>query len=278
MTITTPGIYPGIAEETYHGDTDLAPKLGRSLSASGAKVLLDCPARYHWQRTHRVYKDVFDKGTIAHKLVLRSDDDRIRVADTYEWKPWQTWNPWKAEHRANGLIPIHRGDLLDASRMAAAVRRHKVASRLFSEGRPELSLYWIDEDTGVTCRGRLDWLRDDCIVDLKTTHKADDRNITKQSASFGYAMAADWYRRGVKALTGEWLPFIHVFVESEQPHIVHVTRLDDEFLAIGSEMNDKALTLFAECVAKDEWPGYNPDGITFIGAPGWLANEYLEME
>lgn len=270
MTITDPGIYPGIDEKVYHADTNLTPTLGRSLSSSGAKTILDCPARYQNERENPVFKDVFDRGTIAHKLILGSDDNRIRVADTYEWKPWQKWNPWKDEHRQNGLIPIHRGDLLAASRMAAAVRRHPVASAIFSEGKPELSLYWIDPDTGVTCRGRTDWLRDNAIVDLKTINRADVRTITRQCADYGYAQQADWYRRGVHALTGDWLPYVHVFVENERPHIVHVTQLDEDFLDYGSSRNDEALQVFAQCESTGEWPAYNPNGITLIAAPAWL--------
>lgn len=270
MTVTTPGIFEGIDEKVYHADRDLAPELGRSLSSTGAKTILDCPARYMWERENPVEKDVFDRGTIAHKLILRSADDRIRVADTYEWKPWQTWNPWKADHRTNGLIPIHRGDLLAASRMASAVRRHPVASAIFSEGKPELSMYWIDPETGVTCRGRIDWLRPNAIVDLKTIYKADERTITRQCADHGYAQQADWYRRGYHALTGEWLPYVHVFVENEQPHIVHVTQLDDDFLAYGKARNDEALQIFAQCESSDDWPAYNPTDITLIAAPAWL--------
>lgn len=267
--IEAPGFF-SIDERAYHEDKSLAPTLGRSLSSSGAKTILDCPARYQWEREHPRFKDVFDKGTIAHKLILRSDDDRIRVADTYEWKPWQKWNPWKDEHRANGLIPIHRGDLLDASRMAAAVRRHPIASAIFSEGEPERSLYWIDERTGVTCRGRMDWIRSNAIVDLKSINQADVKTITRQCADYGYAQQADWYRRGVHALTGEWLPYVHVFVESTPPHIVHVTQLDDDFLEIGARRNDAALDLFSECESSGEWPAYNPDDITLITPPPWL--------
>lgn len=267
--ITGPG-FAAIEEQDYHADRSLAPELGRSLSASGAKALLDCPARYKWHREHPVQKDTFDRGTIAHRLILRSDDNRIRVADTYEWKPWQKWNPWKDDHRANGLVPIHRGDLLAASKMAAAVRRHRIAAAIFSQGRPEVSMYWIDERTGVTCRGRIDWLRDNAIVDLKTINRADVRTITRQSVDYGYAAAAAHYRRGVHALTGQWLPFVHVFVENEEPHLVHVVQLSDDFLTWGEERMDAALDLFAECESSGHWPAYSPDDITLIDPPAWL--------
>ena len=271
MTITAPGIYADIDEQTYHADRNLAPHLGRSLSSSGAKTILDCPARYIWERGNPRTKDVWDRGTIAHELILRGGDARIRVADTYEWKPWQTWNPWKEKVRAERLVPIHRGDLLAASKMARSVRRHAVASRIFTQGLPEQSLYWIDPDTGVTCRGRVDWLRDNAIVDLKTISRADVRTITRQSNDYGYAQQADFYRRGIHALTGEWLPFVHVFVESEAPHFVHVVQLSDAFLEIGSARNDRALALFAECESSGEWPSYADTDITLIDPPAWAS-------
>ena len=69
--IDSPGIYADLDERTYHGDAHLAPHLGRSLSATGAKTILDCPARYHWERSHPVHKDAFDVGTLAHELRRR---------------------------------------------------------------------------------------------------------------------------------------------------------------------------------------------------------------
>ena len=62
------------------------------------------------------------------------------------------------------------------------------------------------------------------VVDLKTISKADPRTITRQSYDYGYAQQADFYRRGIHAVTGQWLPFVHVFVESDEPHIVHVAQ------------------------------------------------------
>ncbi len=270
MRITEPGFYD-LPETDYHADRSLAPTLGRSLSSTGAKTILDAPARYMWEREHPKHKDAWDVGTIAHKLILRSDDNRIRVADAYDWKKWQTWNPWKEEQRAAGLVPIHRGDLLAASKMATAIRHHPVASAIFTEGRPEVSFYWIDAATGVTCRGRVDWLRDNAIIDLKTINRADVKTITRQSADHGYAQQADFYRRGIYARTGQWLPFVHVFVENEAPHIVHVVQLSDDFLDIGAARNDRAIEIFAECESTGQWPAYSEHDITLIHPPAWLS-------
>lgn len=266
VTISEPGLYD-IAETDYHADNHLAPELGMSLSSTGAKAILDCPARFHWQRTHRVEKDAFDKGTIAHALILNNPDPRLRIVDCYGWTLKKDQEARKAI-RADGNVAVSRADLLAASKMARAVRRHRLASAIFSEGKAEQSFYWIDEATGVTCRGRVDWLRDNAIVDLKTISKADPRTITRQSYDYGYAQQADFYRRGIHAVTGQWLPFVHVFVESDEPHIVHVAQLDEDFLAIGSDRNDQALALYAECQSSDHWPAYGDD-ITLISPPAW---------
>ena len=55
------------------------------LSASGMKLLLDCPARYRWEMDHPVVKDVYDFGSIVHRLVLNSGPDIVPV-DADSWR------------------------------------------------------------------------------------------------------------------------------------------------------------------------------------------------
>jgi hypothetical protein len=47
--ITKPGIYPGVPDEVYHAD----PVEGGSLSSTGARKILDCPAKFKWERDTR---------------------------------------------------------------------------------------------------------------------------------------------------------------------------------------------------------------------------------
>ena len=68
-----------------------------------------------------------------------------------------------------GKVPVHRGDLL-AVADRRAVRRHPLAGAvLLASGEPEVSFYWIDAATGVTCRARVDWLvPGKALIDVKT--------------------------------------------------------------------------------------------------------------
>jgi hypothetical protein len=265
--ITEPGLYDGLEEATYHADTNLAPDLGRSLSASGAKVLLKSPARFHYERTHPSdATQAMDVGSVAHELILRTGT-RILVVDAYDWRAKANQQA-RDKARAEGVAAIHRGELRQAARMAAAIRRHPLASAIFSEGKPEVSLYWIDEGTGVTCRGRIDWLRDNAIVDLKTAADASPSGFAKAAANFGYRESMAHYANGVEALTGRRLPVVLVVVEKEPPFLVGVYTLTDDDLDWGSQRMDDALRLYAECESSGEWPGYSTE-IEPLSFPRW---------
>lgn len=270
--ITHPGIYAGIDETVYHADSDLAPELGRSLSQSGAKTLLASPARFAWERDHgRPPKDAYDLGTLVHALVLRSRDDRIRVVDARDWKTKRAQEA-RDEARAAGMVPVLRSQLLDASRVARAVRRHPLAGAMFRGGRAEVSLYWIDDETGVTCRGRIDYVHPGGLVDLKTTTygRGDLDVFGRSAASYDYPMQAAVYSDGWEALTGVRLPFVTVVVEVDPPYMITVGQYDDDDLDAGRARWRTALSVYAERESSGVWDDPLTD-IPTIPIPAWYA-------
>lgn len=268
--ITEPGVYQ-VPETDYHAGQNLAPRLGRSLSATACKTLLANPARFLYERDHgRPPKDIYDIGTLAHELILRGGDDRLVVVDAYDWRGKAAQEAKRAAH-AERKVPVHRGDLLAATALARSVRRHSLASAILSEGQPEQSIYWLDEETGVTCRGRIDWLRDNAIVDVKTTTYGgtDAGAFGRAAASFDYPLQAAHYQDGIEALTGRRLPFLFIVVEKEPPYFVRVHQLTDYDLEVGRERAREARHLFAE---------YESNGYPDVGAdiettplPGWYG-------
>jgi hypothetical protein len=271
--ITEPGLYRGIPEDVYHGDSDLAPELGRSLSQSGAKTLLaQGPERFAWERENgRPPKDAFDIGGLTHELVLRGGDNRIRIVDAYDWRTKAAQQAKRDAHK-DRLTPCHRGDLLQASRVACAVKAHALAGPILSEGEPEVSLYWIDAETGVTCRGRIDWLRDNALVDLKTVGRYGDAvpaKFGRSAASFDYPMQAAFYSDGYYALTGVRLPFLTIAVELDPPHFVTVGWYSDDDLEIGRERMRQALAIYAERESSGVWA--DPPEIQTIPLPGYYG-------
>jgi hypothetical protein len=221
-----------------------------------------------------------DVGSAAHKLVL-GVGDAIVVVEANDWRTNAAKDARK-EAWAAGRIPILTEDWEMVEAMAAAVLEHPVASRLFdpAHGKPEQTLVWQDDASGVTCRARLDWLptvtagRRLVVPDYKTAWSAKPHAFGGSAAKYGYHMQAAWYLDGVRALCGVTDPaFVFVVQEKEPPYLVNVVELDPFALHIGAVRNQEARTLFARCVESGEWPGFGPE-VEMVGLPRWAEFEF----
>jgi hypothetical protein len=269
--IDEPGFYPDLSNEDYQSDALVAPELGRTLSSSGVKRILDLPARFAWERENgRAPKDAFDLGSTAHAIALRNG--KVHVVDAYDWRG-KADQATKKRLRAEGKVVVHRGEFKQAAAMARAVRLHPLAGAILSQGRPEVSYYWTDPETGVTCRARADWLREgtgaDCIADLKTAQDASADGFGKSIANFGYALSAVHYLDGYEALTGRRIPFYLIAVETAAPHFVQVHEIPHDWLEDAAEKVREARALFAHCESTGQFPGYAADQIVTPTRPRW---------
>ena len=276
--VIVPGVYD-IPEDAYHAD----PVPGGSLSSSGARKLLppSCPAIFrHEQLNPPGPKKVFEIGSAAHKLVLGSGPELVLV-DKDRWDDKDT-KAKVADIRARGAIPLKRPEYEQVHGMAAALRRHRVAASLFNpdHGRPEQTLIWQDEDTGVWCRARLDWLPFAAagrliIPDYKTARSASSVAIAKTVYEHGYHQQAEWYVRGARTLglADEQAAFVFVCQEKDAPYLVNLAQLDENALSVAAQRNRRAMETYADCAATGVWPGYPDHVIHEIALPAWATRE-----
>jgi hypothetical protein len=280
VIVDAPGLY-SISESAYHLD----PVPGGSLSASGAKRLLECPAKFRWEQTHPVHKSVYDLGHAAHKYVLNEGAD-IREIDAANYLT-KAAKEAKKDAYAAGMIPLLTHEHETVKAMAAMIRRHPIASILFdpANGTPEQSIFWFDEEFGVMRRSRLDWLPNPqsngrlIIVDYKSAASADPNVISRSVASFDYHMQDDTYREAVQAvgLGGDDTAFLFVFQERTPPYLVTVVELDAEARQVGHERNRRALEIYRDCSASGYWPGYS-DSIELISLPKWATYQHAKED
>ncbi len=257
-------------EDEYHAHP--------ALSVSSAKKLLppSCPAIFKHERDNgQGHKRVFDFGHAAHLVVLGAGPE-LHVIDAEDYKT-KAARQKRDDAYARGEVPVLMDEFNTVQAMAAALRRHPLASSLFAEGGlAEQSLFWTDPYTGVACRARLDWLSHR-IVDYKTTTSANPAQIAKAVDSFGYHMQAAWYLEGAIGLdvVPEDAEFLFVFQDKNPPHLVTVVELDETALKIGHDRNQYAREIYRDCLEADVWPAYSND-IERISLPAWAQRRHFE--
>lgn len=161
-------------------------------------------------------------------------------------------------------------------RIGEAVLSHEIGGNLIRgfEGAAEETIQWIDEETGVACKGRLDRIvtidGQPWIVDLKTTEDARSDEFAKSLARFSYHWQAAFYLDGVRA-SGCWGDpggFLFVCVEKKPPHAVAIYSASEAAVHYGREGYRAALRRYLLCAETNEWPGYAPE-VTEIDLPRW---------
>ena len=273
------GIHDTVDELEYH-----AAEGEPSLSVSGAKRILDSPARFKWERENPPKKKVFDFGHAAHAKVLGVGLDIVTVpldlcAKNGAWSTAEA-KAFVAEAEAAGTVVLKPSEVEVVDAMAEALKSNTEAMRLLSQGTPEQSICWRDEETKLLLRGRSDWtttLGDlPIIVDYKTCDDANPDRFRWEAGKWGYHQQDAWYREGYEILTGSPHGFVFIAQEKKAPYFSSVVEIDDEAREIGDQRNKVARRIFLDCMTRDEWPAF--PGITRVSVPNARpAKEYTNV-
>jgi hypothetical protein len=274
--------------DRYHADDLLLGADAPSLSASIANILVNrSPA--HARAAHpklnpdlvREESDKFDIGTAAHSVLLQGVD----LVEVVPFSDWRT-NEAKARREAaryEGRIALLTDQSERVWGMVDAIRKqladHAARPPLFTDGKPEQTLVWED-DHGVVCRARLDWLRDDytAIDDLKTTSaSADPAKWTRTMYGMGCDVQVAFYMRGVERLTGIKPVFRYVVAETYPPFALSVVDLAPSAIALAEDKVQTAIDLWAACLEADRWPAYC-EQVASIELPTFEELRWLERE
>lgn len=148
--------------------------------------------------------------------------NRLRDAGRYP-----IWDDLYASYveAQNGRILLPQQQINEIEIAAAMIEKHPDLSKAFRGGEPEVSIFWVDGDTGVPMKARIDYLKRGAVVDLKTfsnpLRRPVDRVLASAMASGRYHIQATLYMEAVAvAAQNGWvdgLPdrqFLFVFQQS----------------------------------------------------------------
>jgi len=285
--ITKPGIYDDVSERDYHADC-VGPM--PSLSNSIAKLLVTRSPRHAAYKHPRLNKDLrpedtesnraMDIGTAAHKTVL----GRGRQIDVLPFDDYRKKAAQEARDAARdaGNVPILADDM-DAVRLLAEAAMDQLAGTSLAgyfdaPGRSEVTMVWRDLG-GVWCRGRIDRLPDSVadgghvvLADLKTTAGSAHPDDWQSTAfDLAYDIQSVMYPRGLQHVIPAAIrsvTFKFAVLEQKPPFGLSVVEFSGQALEEAAQLVDLAIKMWAVCLKRGEWPGYD-DAV--VDPPHWRS-------
>lgn len=267
------GLYKNLSNHEYHS----AP----GISKSGLDLISRSPAHYkhsYIDKNERHTTPAMIFGTRVHSLVLEPEDFFSKYARTPDHmnglhKASSTYKKHAIElyEKFPGTEFIDEDSWGDLMAIRKQILVHPLAPRLLTGGAAELSAFWEDKTTGVLCKCRPDYFKSNgVVVDIKTTSDASYDAFEKSIANFRYHVAAAWYLDGMKIAGAEYDPthFVFLVVENKPPFEIAIYQAEDAMIEKGREIYERDLLVYADCVKKNQWPGYTQE-VTQISLPYW---------
>lgn len=258
---------------------------------STLKLMSTSPKHYlHNLNTPREDTEALKLGRLTHAMILEPDQVVKRYAVSPKFHRGmldanaklkgydggkEAAAHWDEVIVATGMEVIDADLFARARSMRDAVLCDPVARPLVTEGYAEHRLTWVDIETGIDCRARIDHLNG-VLCDLKTTRSL--LTCERDSARFGYAGQLAWYFDGVAAsgLATGAEPCL-LFVENVAPFDVLVLTFTEDDLAIGRRVYRAALERLAECRRTGNWPGVSNGVARRIELPSWANPVEVEL-
>ena len=282
-----PGIYYDVPYQEYYEWNAVHKSLFSHIMRSGLQLL------HHIEHGEKE-SDFMRFGNLVdtilfepHLLELRY----IMIPDTYPTvvkkeeidKPWN-WNAnycidWR-KTIPHGITPISKDEHLRAKTISTKIIQHPEASAWLDGAQVQVSIVWVDPETELVCKGRMDAYRDmERIIDLKITGNASPWAFSKKGYEFGYHTQGAFYHDGLllssgKTLeAGQVLPFSYIVAEDKQPHDVVTYNLAQESFEAGRASYREALDRFKSYVENDDFQGYSNVAEDFE-IPAWALKKY----
>ena len=229
------------------------------------------PAHYrHSETVKEEDTDAKRIGRVTHTATLEPERFLKRVViwdgGTRRGKEWEAF---KRKHADREILKPDEAE--ECRNIAQAARLCPMVGPYLNGGKGEVTLRWTDQETGILCKARLDFLADvGAITDVKTTRDASPFGFGRSCANFDYHSQAAFYVDGYKACTGKELPFVVVAVEKEAPHVTQIYTLGGADLDAGRYAYGQWLAQLKQCRESGRWDGY-ADGPMALSLPQWVT-------
>lgn len=267
-----------------------------AVSASALRVFARSPWHYR-NRVEIVPTRQILRGTLAHCAVLEPDalsqryivvpSDAPRRPTKAQWaakKPspesieamaW--WTDFNAKAAGREIISADEFDVTEMQ--LDAISANPELASVLEQGHGEVSVFWVDDETGLYCKARPDWvgLTVGCVcdlVDLKSTADESPSGFGRTAARMKYHLQAahymDGFQRASETTVGR---FIFAAVTNALPVLAVPYVLTEEIEAQAFNERRELLEQLATCIRTNHWPAYG-EGIQLLDFPAYAKRSH----
>lgn len=262
------GVSRGIENDAYHGERS-------AVSSTQLKRMLVSPAHFLGGLSEpEESSEAMQYGTVLHGRVLEPDTfaGRFFAMPKVNRQKKEGKAQYEAYVAAAAGRFIYPADWLPGiERIVDNAHMHAKARSILGIGEAEVVFAWVDQETGIKCKIKVDWLHDLALLaDVKSAVDVTRDGFSKACARLNYPLSAAMYCEGVRQVTGQWPEWSFIACEKEPPHTVAVYRATEGFLRRGQKDFRTALRRLAECRAQGRFPMLQEDGDwESIDLPRW---------
>lgn len=249
-----------------------------AVNCSRLKLIEKSPKHYHANPGQKSTRSM-GLGTLCHVATCEPNELGAHYITVPPSIPEDGRLKANKDFRKNipvGLELIKRADVAKAKALAAEVK--EANSDIFTnEILTELTIVWVDEETDITCKIRVDIFTPGVgAADLKTCQDCSSSKFPWDAKRYQYFFQAAFYRRGILAAqkagilpsTGDDCEFFFIAAETGDVRASQTYRVPDEEISAFDRVCSDRLQVIKRCTEVSEWPC--SDGVLPLVYPGSL--------
>jgi len=260
-------IYYDLPAEVYHHP--LCP----GTSASKLALIHKSYTYYKYKSEHPERSPALDFGCALHDAILLPEVFNRQYVKKIDCD--KRTNAGKEIYKnfcddSRGKTILDQKDYDKVLAMRERVMSVETCRRML-KGRAEVSMFWIDQETGIQCKGRMDLYRDDGIIlDIKTTQNSSKKAFSKSIVDYGYDRSGAFYLDGITTITGNTHNvFAYIAIEKEPPYELGLYILGQRSIDNGRLLYKKDLQKYMEGLEMAELEIENSLTFEVINVPDW---------
>jgi len=231
-----------------------------------------------------------DEPTIEGKKKRAKKDDDELVKDKAAPRNGAEWDAFVARNPGKQIVTL--ADYEAARAIQSEIWAEPESAELLEDTETEVALIWTDPETGMLCKGRIDFIKRvngerprpgmkfpeswRCqFGDLKTARDISPGPFFQNAAKLHYHTKLAWYADALRVILGlDSDPETLVLaVESGEIHDSVVYELDSDDLADGRAEYEPWMQAVKYATERDEWPGVGGGMRRPYIIPAWAKDD-----